>query len=322
MKKAFWALLIMALCTGFFLPVKARAAQQPVLSKAEDCLTGEISCYYYNEQGIVVQKVNNGGYREDYNYYSDGVLKSAMQYHQDQPVRFIRYDAFGNVQLEKIWISDGTIRYRNYQNTYDAQGRLLEVRQTDSVDDVLQGRSTLTYVYYENSAAYTTELYEYRTENEDSLYHTRFITYDDAHRLLGDENYYLDGSEESTVLSKLYNDNGILTYEYHTRFYQNSQEIREITYTNKLSKAGLLTQREATTVVTANDQTRTEKVLSKYQYDSAGRVIRIDYFDEAGQDMGFEVWTYDQYGNLLDHSFTGRPLETYEYAPLSQVLWQ
>ena len=40
MKKGCIALLLIALCAGCFLPVKAHASQQPVLYKEEDCLTG------------------------------------------------------------------------------------------------------------------------------------------------------------------------------------------------------------------------------------------------------------------------------------------
>lgn len=327
MKKRWFVLLAMLLCIGCFSPLRAQAAQQPVLSMEEDCLTGEVFCYYYDDQGNVVRRTDNIGHMEVYSYYSDGVLKSTLQYSQNKPIRFTRFDAYGNVQMIQNWYEDGVIRRQTYQNTYDDQGRLLEVRYLDSLRVDEQGMSVTKYVYNEDDAGYMTEFHAYYQETDESPYRTRFTYYDAEGRLLGDEDYYLELGE-GTVVSNFYDESGTLTYETRMRYDQNSQETRETTYTNRFGTAGLLQEREAVTVITTqsyqdgDSQTRSETILHKYQYDSDGRLIREDFFDGSGAEMGYETWTYDAYGNLLDRSFAGRPLEHYEYAPLSEVLWK
>lgn len=328
MRKIYMLLLMIALCAGWLLPVKVQAAQQPVLYMAENGLTGEVSYYYYDEQGTVIQRTNNIGHRETYIYYSDGMLKATLKYSQNKPSQFTRFDTFGNVQLVKTWLGDDTIRFQQYSNSYDEQGRLLEVLYTDSVDDELQGMSTLIYAYYEDSTAYATEFHEYHSETDESPYHTCYAYYDDEGRLLGEEDYYLDGSADNTILTNMYDEKGNLTYVNRMSYSESGHETRETTYTNKFNAAGLLVQRDEITVISSesypngDSRSSTQKILCKYQYDKADRMTRIDYYDESGEDMGFEVWTYDHYGNLLERNFTGRLLEAYEYAPLKEALWK
>ena len=327
MRKRWIVMLVMLLCVSWLLPGKALADQEPVLHRAEDCLTGEVSYYYYDDQGNMVRRIDQAGRCEVHSYYADGVLKSTVLYAENKPIRLSRYDTHGNVQMVKSWYEDGAVRYQNYANTYDEQDRLQQVRYTDSMAVDQEAMWILTYVYNEDDAGYMTEFHAYYQETDESPYRTRFTYYDAEGRLLGDEDYYL-GLGEGSVVSNFYDEDGNLAYETKMRFDQNGQTNVETTYTYHYDADGRLVKKEALAITTSesfqeeDSQTRTETTLYKYQYDEAGRMIREEYYDESGEQMGYEAWTYDRYGNLLESNFAGRPLEAYEYAPLSEVLWK
>lgn len=59
-----------------------------------------------------------------------------------------------------------------------------------------------------------------------------------------------------------------------------------------------------------------------YTYDEAGRKVRELHLYLGGDGYTDYTWTYDERGNLLQHSDQYRAYETNHYGPLSQVLWK
>lgn len=331
MKKNWIALLTTIICVGWLIPAQIQAEEPVVIQSVVDCMTGMEAHYFYDEEARVIRKTDNQGNCEIYSYYTNGTLKSSLQYSENKPVRFARFDTYGNKQLIQTWGTDNTIRYQRYSNTYDEQGRLLEVRHTNSMGMELQDLSVLTYIYYENNEGYMTEFHVYHSETDQSPYHTRFTYYDNEGRLLGDENYDL-ATGEGICIGNLYDEWGNKISHTMTDIRTDWQETLYSSYNNEYNDAGALIRQECETTTTYSvydelsntwkDDTTTNFSCYHYQYDAEGRTVLEEIYDESNVLTCSYTWEYDKYGNLLKHSISDYPSEEYQYtyAPLSDAL--
>lgn len=323
--------LAAALCITLLMPTSVLAQEENKLVLKTATVGGVTTQYYYDAQGNCVRtEDDNPGNVTQYEYRTDGTLKSKTVSRKGQSVEKIEYDACGNLLSERTWDQDGNISsMKRSANRYDEFGRLVETsrsilfasgsirgeREYYSYQDETDPESPL-YVYQRDGFTVTNGVWEWLN--------TYLVFYDAEGRVTGiqESNGLIENNTYSTYDAR---GNAVEVIQY---IYENGNAVNiSTTCRNAYNDLGQLM--EVTYQTTLQIQTydgepseQLETRVEEYRYDALGNKIQQTTYASDGSILYDRIWEYDPHGNLLRHTEDGLILEEYSYVPLSDALWK
>lgn len=284
------------------------------------------ACYYYNEAGQLVRKVQEQWDQvTNYEYHANGTLQTETVIRDGSIYYVTEYDDHGNPVAKH---SAGELVY-SYTNQYDNQGRLVSCTKT------AEGESKEVYRYtYDEDGCYELDYMYITFYDGEELVHDQVWRRYSPEGVLVHESWevadYLPGNK-GTIYTL--DEHGNLVMKSYQSWSDTTRQRDDTYYEHTYNSKGLVTKTEVTYCgyyMSPEYNTNTDITLKEiitYTYDSEGRMIGKNIQNVEGGFTIENVWEYDEAGNLI--RFYGLPddenswytEEIRQYKPLSEVLY-
>lgn len=333
MKRRLTLAVALMLCMNALLPTAVRAKEQDtnmVMSYSKDSY--EAAHYYYYANGALAEKKLENGGVYTYQYRKDGSLEKETLTYADEGESYItEYDKKGNPTVEYSVLKGKRSVILEYQNFYDDEGRIQEIRVPP--DDSLMSSIT-SYTYLEDGS-WKVEESDYVVYEDQWIPHCCMATTYNADGLVSSTELTLcDMETMDTTNSYTYDARGNLATQITSWFEEDmAHRDAKYIYDNSYNADGNLVK---TKVWLENDTTwkNTLEQTITYTYNAQGLLTKKVTHDEQGDYDTTDLWEYDRYGNVthfkgsvfIDGGIGKGHYEEeerwFEYRPLANVLYK
>lgn len=297
MKRQLIFAVALVLCMNALLPTAVWAKEQDpnmVMCSSKDSY--EAACYYYYANGALAQKKLENGDIRTYQYRKDGSLEKEILTYADEGGSYVtEYDKKGNPTAEYSILKGKRSMILEYQNYYDDEGRIQEIRTLP--DDSLM--SSITSYTYGEDGSWKVEESDYMVYEDQPIPHCSMATTYNADGLVSTVELTLcDMETMDTVTGYTYDAHGNLATKFCSWFEEDmAHRDAKYIYDNSYNADENLVKTE---VWLENDTTwkKTLEQTITYTYNTQGLMTKKLTHDAQNDYDTMDFWEYDAYGNV------------------------